>query len=228
VVNITGNGAILNSGRVTHLFNIKRTAEDREAALIIHGPLTIKNGFATEGGAINAEAQTTLRLYDTTFSSNIARGELLCKDGAIYTKGVLFCKRCVFDNNEAYDTAGKKARPQHGGAIFCEKCNAEISDSTLSNNKAVKGGAIYIEGPSPKDPEDLVSGLKMRNSKFIDNTALRSGPFTPVVRLHSGMTLQTIRLVCTHSVLFFYKGCCRLCDGFDDNFYHMRIHAQLV
>jgi predicted outer membrane repeat protein len=188
VVNITGNGAILNGGRLAHLFDITRTAEDREAALTILN-LTIKNGFATEGGAINAEAQTTLRLYDTTFSTNIATN-----GGAIYTKGVLFCLRCVFDNNAAYDEAAERVRPQRGGALFCAKCNAEISDSTLSNNKAVQGGAIYIEGPGPEDPEDLVSGLKMRNSKFSDNTVSRAedtGKGAAVYAIRSTVTFIT-------------------------------------
>ncbi|MBI2346091.1 MAG: hypothetical protein HYV03_04250, partial [Deltaproteobacteria bacterium] len=137
-----------------------------ERAFDVHGPgvvlqlnqLTIANGKAGSepGGAIRTDATDQfLFLNEVRVASNSAK-----VGGAIYSKAMLNLFQCQLADNTA----------EKGGAIYHLSGQADVSESTFSNNAATGtevlrgGGGIYNSGT-----------LTVNDSVFKKNTAAKEG-----------------------------------------------------
>ena len=91
---------------------------------------TIKNNNAEEyiGGAIFNNG--TMEIKNTTLENNNA-----LSGGAVFNGAVLNISLSRFNNNTA----------ENGGAISTYKSNSIITDTNLTGNKAIYGGALYHE-----------------------------------------------------------------------------------
>ena len=118
--------------------------------------LTLANGKATNGGAINCPFGSTLAVDGVWLVGNDAFGTL---GGAIYTQSALTIKDSTFSQNSA----------NNGGAVYLYAVGASVSNSTFSSNTAgTRGGAIA---------GDLATNatVKVRNSTIAQNTASGTG-----------------------------------------------------
>ncbi len=139
-------GGVFNTGNLwlTHTQIISNISQYGAGGLYNGGVLTVNNSlFANNrvwetstyhaGGALESEATSVLRLYDTAFMTNSVYG-----DGgalALYSQNPVSVtlQRLIFISNTA----------TWGGAIFCSACRSTLSDSLLDNNEANMGGAVY-------------------------------------------------------------------------------------
>jgi predicted outer membrane repeat protein len=119
--------------------------------------VTFDSNYASiDGGAIQIRGSSVL-LNDTRFYSNTAERS----GGAIYVGGTGDSNKIyysVFDDNKAGD---------HGGAIDWVAKSGDIFYSNFTNNEAIYGGAIYLNGYS--------SYSRIFNDIFINNTASKNG-----------------------------------------------------
>ncbi len=127
-----------------------------------------KNGSG-RGGAVFHQGLATPNLVDCTFSFNTAFASALPGSGdggAIYIDGASpHLSGCEFAENDALVGNGgaiymqlgsqprlmsctfqsNRANSGDGGAIYSIDSNPNLSDCNLSENKAVKGGAIFVQ-----------------------------------------------------------------------------------
>jgi hypothetical protein len=102
--------------------------------LTIRG-MTIKNGWADTGGGVLVESSGNLQLIDSALIGNHATAG----GGGAASSGKLLILRCLLASNIA---------EYQGGAIVNTGISSDttITDSTLTANSAVIGGAISNEG----------------------------------------------------------------------------------
>ncbi|HCU25395.1 MAG TPA: hypothetical protein DF383_10270 [Deltaproteobacteria bacterium] len=105
--------------------------------------MTIKNGktVGESGAGISVNSSSTLQLHDSHVGPNTAEififpgGFQLAPGGGIASSGSLFIFNSTIDGNSATG----------GGGILCDGPLAELTDTTISNNKStlVSGGGIF-------------------------------------------------------------------------------------
>ncbi len=116
--------------------------------------MAIKNGSTTsDGAAIFIDYQATLHLTEVTVSNNQAAGS-----GAVFNAGTLFLTRSLIRSN----TAGGLFA---GGIVnINDQTTSIISNSTLTENVGVQGGAVYNSG-----------SFLLINNTFSHNSATSGG-----------------------------------------------------
>jgi parallel beta-helix repeat protein/predicted outer membrane repeat protein len=140
-------GAIDSDGTLTVSSCIlsNNTAGDGGAIYSHHtGTLTVSNSnlFYNSapkdlGGGINTDGPTTISGCTLTHNSAVS-------GGGIISSGPISITNCTLSNNTASDT---------GGGIYCTtnayytSFTATVSGTSLSNNSAVNGGAIFTGSP---------------------------------------------------------------------------------
>ncbi|WP_296789228.1 Ig-like domain repeat protein [uncultured Methanobrevibacter sp.] len=115
-----------------------------------------KNNAFHDGGAINLEA-SGVRLNKTKFYNNTAGNN----GGAVYVGGV-GTTNVVFDSDFESNKAGNR-----GGAVDWLAQKGEIKYTNFTDNEAVYGGALYLNGAS--------SGSELSHLIFKDNFASKNG-----------------------------------------------------
>jgi hypothetical protein len=104
---------------------------------------TIGNNLAgVSGGGISGYG--TITITNSTISGNVAgiTQPYLGLGGGIYTSGTLTVTNCTISGNSAYGSTSKGGGV--GGGIYNVNGSADVSNSTLSGNRAdVHGGSIY-------------------------------------------------------------------------------------
>ncbi len=153
IIGESQTGTIINANRQNDIFNI--TSGVRLTLV----NLTLENGDAYNGGAINNQGALIIR--DCTLQNNTASnyGGAINNDGSS-GNATATVNNSTFSNNHATD----------GGAIINNGDNgtakATISDDTFFNNSAIYvGGAIFNSG-------DLGYAIStINNNKFLDNHA---------------------------------------------------------
>jgi hypothetical protein len=187
-------GVTLDAGQLGQIFRVSAPG----GTVVSVFDVTFANGKPTastnadQGGAINAQTDTTLNLTRCTFIGNTTNtngGAVGHLGGA---NGVLNLVNCTFQGNTA---------PVAGGAISLNNgfastpANLNITDSVLSGNTASIGGAIYfvgvadvtitrstLSGNTASDGAGLftlgafaspASTVRIDSSALIDNTAFR-------------------------------------------------------
>ena len=156
-ITIEGNGYTISGSEKFRIFDVyggKLTISD----------VTLRDGNATQGGAIRLINGTQVKASNVTFSGNVAN-----YGGAIATESSnvrLDVSDSSFIGNEADIGAGAvltdggtvnitgsafvdnrtAKKGQYGGAIETRSGHVDISNSTFSDNLAGKGGAIYSYG----------------------------------------------------------------------------------
>jgi predicted outer membrane repeat protein len=185
-------GAILNHGVLTisNCILSNNTGGDGGAienddTLTVSGCTLINNKASDTAGAINSIHTGTLTVRDSTFSYNTAGN-----GGAIGTDGPATISGCTITYNSAgyYGggiasdgpisitncTLSNNTAKVSGGGIYCTtnayyySFTATVTGTTLSNNSAVNGGAIYTGSP----------GMTLKldgNCKLTGNTATYGG-----------------------------------------------------
>ncbi len=135
----TRGGAIRNKGTVEILVSKLdgNHASEFGGAIDNQGTLTVRNSQLLdnvadlEGGAIHNSGTAKL------VNSNLTSNRTLRWGGAIYNNSEL---------NVSYTTILSNASEQHGGGIYNDEGGEVIlSTSTLDDNEALKGGAIYAK-----------------------------------------------------------------------------------
>lgn len=156
---------------------------DESSNVIISNSRFINNGAYDDGGVILATTGSSLSISDSTFSGN----EALDEGGAIFIQyGPVNIVNSEFDSNWAYNS-GALFIAGNGGIAIVEGCtfkeniannsggaivvfqdsNLTISDSSILDNTAFQGGAIYVEG----------ANATLVNVSVTGNTADQGGAF---------------------------------------------------
>ena len=149
--------------------------EIRNSGGISISHLTLSNGFAKEGGAINASTDGPIVLEDCLLIGNHddATG---AGGGAIFLHGGTntTIRRCVIQNNVSRSTSGTYPG---GGGISVSKASVLLENSSIVGNySAGFGGGVHINAGT----------AEVRNCTFSGNTSLRGGGsigITPAGRL---------------------------------------------
>lgn len=130
-------------------------------ALVIRNSRFEQNSASNSGGAIfQGESLASATIQDTTFDGNQATNA----GGAIDSSTSLTIDRSTFSNNVARNSAGNLG---HGGAIDSwSGCMLSLTNSTLSGNQSVYGGAISNYG-----------GFIIQSSTIAGNQAYEGGGF---------------------------------------------------
>jgi predicted outer membrane repeat protein len=158
-------GTIIDAGSLNRIFTIN------PGVTVTLQNLTLENGNAATGGAINNQGDLTVN--DCTFTDNTAT----FVGGAIVNQGDLTVNGCTFTNNNAFN--GGAINNQPGGTLTVENSifdgntspvggaivnweSMTVTGSIFDSNTAADGGAIY---------NVLGSTLTVTDSTFTGNTA---------------------------------------------------------
>ena len=116
-------------------FRVFHIAPNTGSNIVIRG-LKVRNGFGDIGGGFYVETGNTVFLTDVTVSNNSASG------GAIANAGTVILTRSLLNSNFSLNGSGT------GGGFLNIGSNsaATISNSTLTDNRATNGGAVYNNG----------------------------------------------------------------------------------
>lgn len=111
------------------------------AVLAVRG-MTLQRGMAAQaGGAIRANAGSTLNIHDVVIgSSKVLETAVDGKGGAVYIApgATANVSRVQITNNIALGLNGG------GGGIYCDACQLTVTAATFNNNRATaNGGALY-------------------------------------------------------------------------------------
>lgn len=158
VANLTLQGAnliTLSGGNSTRLFFING------GVTFLARQITLSNGNSPVGGGLVESAGAYLIFDQATLRNSAA----ISQGGAIYcyvgTGGTLTINNSLFYNNTS----------QRGNALYNDGCAATISNSTFSDNinfaSSANGGAIYHTGSSM-----TITGSTFRNNRALDGGAL--------------------------------------------------------
>lgn len=145
-------------GQNTARIFLFQSGESRAA--IVEG-LTMINGLAAQGGAINCINGSSPTIRDCVFADNLASD----KGGAVHTdsSGPVIT-RCKFFGNTAQGARG-------GGALYVRNSSdqgeLEVDNCLIAGNSANRGGAIYFLG----------SSATIRHCTIIGNSANSGGAF---------------------------------------------------
>lgn len=182
-VTIDGGGKMTLDGQnLTRLFNVNPGSQPEDRTEVSFRNITLNRGNSGAepfGGAILANANTTLNLDNVTISNSLAStsggaiatfagvtlnitnsrflGNLAANGGAIATRAILNIFDSTFINNNA--SGGE------GGAIQSYEQPGVISRSTFNNNGARFGGAIFKGN----------SQIEINESHFVGNAAADDG-----------------------------------------------------
>lgn len=199
-VTIDGGGKMTLDGQnLTRLFNVNPGSQPEDRTEVSFRNITLNRGNSGAepfGGAILANANTTLNLDNVTVSNslastsggaiasfanvtlNIARsrflGNLAVNGGAIATRATLNVIDSTFINNNA--SGGE------GGAIQSYEQRSDINRSSFNNNGARFGGAIFKAN----------SQLAIIDSDFVSNAAGDDGG-----AIYSSADAIVSTLICT-------------------------------
>jgi N-acetylneuraminic acid mutarotase len=170
----SGQNVIIDGGGSVQLFTITGNGS---ATPTILNDLTLENGNATDGGAIENEGDFEVDITNTTLTGNSATD-----GGAIYNidyganpgaGATVQITNSTFSGNSATD----------GGAIYDTEDymgfgQVFINDSTFSGNSASSdGGVIWNEGPTSYNPvlNTGADGINISASTFSGNSASSDG-----------------------------------------------------
>ena len=175
---ITGNGASIVGPGARRLFVRRSTGgppfrifhvPNQGTSAVIRG-LSIHDGLAGQfisGGAIRTGPGTTLHLADASLRNNSGGG-----GGAILNEGAMTISRVLMASNAAN---------VDGGAIATTpNSTTRILNTTITNNSAQTGGAIYAEGPIL-----CINCTITHNSATISAGSIRSGAANEVALLNT-------------------------------------------
>lgn len=120
------------------------------------------------GGAvyINASNCQEAEITGATFIGNCTTAKRAVSAGVVYVNGAvnLSVKDCNFDNNSINYTGSSTDNVSYGGIMYINGNGiVNIEDTTITNNEAWRGGAIYVSGDS--------ASLTLKNTSFSGNTA---------------------------------------------------------
>ena len=157
---INGNNHVLNGNKITDIFLIN-------GGNIVFNDIQFINGknWEGEGGAIYV-----INAYNLTFNNVVFKDNFAYSDGGAIYSDAGCCHEfinCTFVNNCAYRL--------RGGAIYINKGNIQVINSTFKDNKCNgdiigDGGAIYINSSENSEKSSLIL-----NSIFTDNFADDNG-----------------------------------------------------
>jgi predicted outer membrane repeat protein len=146
--NVGGIGGAIDTDGTLTISNCNlnnNTAGDGGAIYCHHnGTLTVSNSNLSDnttpkdlGGGINTDGPTTISGCTLTHNSAVS-------GGGIISSGPISITNCTLSNNTASDSGGGIYFMTN---VYYSSFTATVSGTTLSNNSAVKGGAIYCSGP---------------------------------------------------------------------------------
>ena len=126
----------------------------------VDNKMRVLRGFQFLPGTFDIVNSTFLRNEDTKGEPRISGGgALFFKEASAMTH--LLISGCTFVENESFDGEKNEDRG-YGGALWLG-LGTTIEDSLFRGNVASEGGAIYVDIGS--------SGLKVANSRFVENRA---------------------------------------------------------
>lgn len=183
---VHGGGVIESSGRVTiegGTFQANTAMKGGVIYLDVTGKLKITGGtFGAEalgnsasyrGGVICIEDERTstetIKIDGAQFNYNHVTNSAAVSGGVIYAGSnakvnIGHTAACVFENNKA-DCTGTDT--SYGGVLYMTSATVNMKNTTLNNNSAKRGGAIYVA----KD----TSNLTVTNTTCTDNTGTAFG-----------------------------------------------------
>lgn len=171
---ITVDGTLPDNKRVTFKHAIARSffhsSGTTTASLTLKNIIFEGNSPTATNSGINAVAGTTLNIENCDFKNIIAGAN---NGGAIRVQGNATIKNCLFENNES-TTGG------YGGGAICiyNAANVTIENSSFIANKAIRGGAIMVNGTfsgaSAADADKEIN-LSVTNCTFANNEATLTG-----------------------------------------------------
>lgn len=143
-------------------------AADSVLTLTVQNSTFSNNIGSGSGGAINLNSYSTASFTDVTFSENAGT-----HGGALYSIGVsssarnnLNLLRVTFSKNIGTATSAG------GGAIYIHNRNNAVLDMvTFTENSAISGGALWVQGESTSSLTDI----QLSNSTFTKNSATNGG-----------------------------------------------------
>ena len=141
-----------------------------QASVTINGSFLVSNNASSVGGAIYNAG--TLTIQDSTLGSNIAGtngGGIFNDDAAVLIRDSYLISNQAINGGGAYTAGGQFILERsavrssfisnEGGGIYAAG-NTQITNSTFSNNRALKGGALFA-----------VSNVVILNATFNENRA---------------------------------------------------------
>lgn len=168
----TFGGSIFSSASYTNIDNSnfdENTASRFGGAIYFYAsyPTVTNTKFSSNevtggtGGAIYSDDRYNV-YKNNTFENNKANaaGGALALIGASYAK----VEDCIFDSNSVI---------HHGGGIYSTAYGCDINNSTFVNGYAASGAGVYMVYSETNT--NSYSDAKIRNSRFINNTARYGG-----------------------------------------------------
>lgn len=125
-----------------------------DAKVILKNCHFTNNTAGTLGGAVNA-AGGKLYVTSTTFAENTAKGG---KAGAVSATDCV----AVFDGNGSFTN---NISTEEAGALYVNRAQLTMTGYDFSENKADRGGAIYVGGSGENDVNTIA------DCTFLDNAA---------------------------------------------------------
>jgi predicted outer membrane repeat protein len=165
-IDIDGKGHAIDGADLARIFNVAS-----DVALTLNN-VTLTNGAAARGGAINMNSMSSLVANYTTFANNNATADMYAQGGAILVgaKSSLDLNNCIFENNQA----NISTYSSYGGAIYVQSgCNVSIVSSNFTNNAAIRAGsAIYFASNNNVTISDSKFRGNSGNNVFTDGGAI--------------------------------------------------------
>jgi predicted outer membrane repeat protein len=121
-----------------------------------------------------------VKIYDSTFESNKAIGQVYTYGGAIYadTGAVVMIYDSTFESNTAGEAIGSEwQKGGTGGAIAAHAAHVEIQTSSFISNYAWKGGALYT---------DYRSAFHIADSKFVEGANTSASSYNGIAQFGQG------------------------------------------
>ena len=148
---------VIDGAKLDRIFEIMPGVAVTITSLTIQNGLVVPNDDAdpsvASGGAIYNAGLLTLRATDLISNSAFYSKTTTSMGGALYSDAPLDLTDVLFQNNQA----------QVGGAVYTVNTQSAISNSRFLDNRAEKGGALYL---------DVQSVTTISASQILSNTAI--------------------------------------------------------
>ncbi|WP_420642599.1 CSLREA domain-containing protein [Candidatus Leptofilum sp.] len=160
-ITLTGQGAdatstIIDGNNAIRLFNIS-------SGTVTFSNLTLQNGAPASGngGGILANGFSNVTLNDAILRDNVTVGN----GGGIFLSGGILN---ILNGSQVLSNTATTSSNASGGGIYANQGTVNLTDSTVANNIAMRGGGIALNMAT--------ATLNISNSQILSNEGQAPGP----------------------------------------------------